>query len=280
MPWPTQPDGSTSSVCAHRRHLQSGSGLGDGQPGGPAARPHTGGRAMVAGGRRRRRRARFAAAAPRRRDGGRRRGPRSAPPSARAARRRAGAARPARDGHASSGRCRAQAEDARPALAGALRREPAQRCARSPTRPHAPAGRATGCPHPAPRRAGRSPARLQAASAPAPAGSQVPEKPPTSSARQRLGRPAGAGEDVGDRRPERRPRPRAGRATAPVDGDERRPGLVGRPDLAEPGRAEARDLGEVGQRLDVLDQRRAAVDALLERPRRHDAPASPHRRSG
>jgi hypothetical protein len=43
-------------------------------------------------------------------------------------------------------------------------------------------------------------------------------------------------------------------------------GLLGGAELAEPVRPEAQDLGQVGQRLDVVDQGRGAVDAALERP--------------
>ena len=49
----------------------------------------------------------------------------------------------------------------------------------------------------------------------------------------------------------------AGRPHRPGDRDQRRTGVGHGPELAIPARAEARDEGELGQRLGVLDQRGA-----------------------
>ncbi len=50
-------------------------------------------------------------------------------------------------------------------------------------------------------------------------------------------------------------------------GDEQRAGLGAAADLAEPAGAVARDEGQIGERLDVLDERRASAHAALERSR-------------
>ncbi len=52
--------------------------------------------------------------------------------------------------------------------------------------------------------------------------------------------------------------------------DERGAGLAGGAELAEPRRAVARDQRDVGERLDVVDQRRAAADTLFEGHRRRE----------
>jgi len=54
------------------------------------------------------------------------------------------------------------------------------------------------------------------------------------------------------------------------DGGEHRAGLRRRSDLAEPYGAIPAHQREAGERLDVLDERRPAADAALERPRRHE----------
>ena len=61
-----------------------------------------------------------------------------------------------------------------------------------------------------------------------------------------------------------------GAATAPQSCDQVRAGILGRPYAPEPVSAVAGDQRQMRERFDVLDQRRPAIDAALEGPRRHE----------
>ena len=72
-------------------------------------------------------------------------------------------------------------------------------------------------------------------------------------------RRAGRRQDRPDRSA-RRDLDHAGSRYRAADGHQRGAGLVGGPDRPEPAFTEARDQGQLGQRLGVVDQRRPAVD--------------------